>query len=71
MRDENKCKSFYTSEKNTTFRYASVIVVMCSEFLWVAKLLKYEGLEIKKANMQVIQNNSVVIIMHQKIKKES
>ena len=40
---------------------------------WVSlidKLLKYVDLEIKEANEQYIQNNSVIIITDQKTKKQ-
>lgn len=40
---------------------------------WVSlidKLLKYVDLEIKEANEQYIQNNSVIIITDQKMKKQ-
>ena len=68
MRNENICKYFYVIKKYITFTYAAIIIVICSEFIWVAKLLKYVGLEIKVNNRRFTENNSVVIIMDQKRK---
>lgn len=61
-------KTFMLQKKYITFRYAAMIIVVCSEFIWVAKLLKYVGLEIKLNNRRFTENNSVVIIMDQKRK---
>lgn len=61
-------KTFMLWKKYITFRYAAVIIVVCSEFVWVAKLLKYVGLGIKLNNRRFTENNSVVIIMDQKRK---
>lgn len=71
MRDKNNVKVSILQKKNTTFRYAFLFVILCSEFHQITKLLNNVGLEIKEANMQFIQNKSVVIIMLPPTKKEN
>lgn len=47
MRNENICKDIYVIEKIDIFYVCCKIIVICSEFISVIKLLKYVGLEIK------------------------